>query len=367
MGIFNATDGTFFATVSATISASSSGDVLMIPAGLYVEEFPLITHSLTLQGIGGMAHLRTPNTVPANDRAVLFVQGNAGADLTVRNLEISGASRPVWTNGAGILFEIGNGDLRVIDSWIHPNENGILVGDGATTSVEVIRSEFSFNGNPTYAGTVSAAHNLYVNKVQSLTVTDSLYHSVRTHHELKSRAETTTILNSRFVDGPDSQASYSIDLPNGGVARIEGNQIQKGPQAVNRHIVHFGGEVVKTWPESRLDMIGNVIVGERIGGSTGLHNQSRDGPDGVANPAVVMGNVFHNVEELVRTVYGPSSLSLSDNQVLTGMAPIISLAAPWQVQAATVAEPASVVLLAGALAAGVVARCWVSWPVGRVA
>ena len=356
MSIFNATDGTSFPTVSAAITASSAGDVLLIPTGLYVEEFPLITHSLTLQGVGGMAQLRTPNPTPANDRAVLMVPFNAGADLTIRNLEIFGASRPVWTNGAGILFEVGNGDLKIYDSWLHHNENGILVGDGATTDVEIVRSEFSFNGNPTYAGTVSPAHNIYVNKVATLTVTDSYFNSVRTNHELKSRAAATTITNSRFVDGPASEASYSIDLPNGGVVRIENNAIVKGPLAVNRYIIHYGGEEVPTWPGSSLDIIGNIIINERGGGATGLYNQSRDGPTGVSNPATLVNNTFYNVSDLVRTEYQPSPLTLTGNVMLSGAAPSVSTASPWLSSLAVVPEPASVLLLAGALVAGLAAR-----------
>lgn len=302
-----------------------------------------------------MAQLRTPNPLPANDRAVLFVQGNAGADLTVRNLEIFGAARPSYTNGAGILFEIGNANLRVYDSWFHHNENGILVGDGAGTSVEIVRSEFSFNGNPVDQPVVSYAHNLYVNMVGSLTVTDSYFHDVRSNHELKSRAMATTITNSRFVDGPASEASYSIDLPNGGVARLEGNQILKGAQAPNRYLIHYGGEAVPTWPESQLDVVGNIIINERAAGATGIYNQSRDGPDGFSNPASIMDNVF-NVPVLEQTAYGPSVLTLSGNVMLTGTAPAISTASPWLVGAVATPEPASVLVLGVALAAGVALR-----------
>jgi hypothetical protein len=357
MSVLNATDGTSFPTVSAAILASSAGDVILIPTGLYVEEFPHITHSLTLQGVGGMAQLRTPNPTPANDRAVLMVPFNAGADLTVRNLEIFGASRPTYTNGAGILFEIGNGSLRVYDSWFHHNENGILVGDG-TDVVEIVRSEFSFNGNPTYAGTVSPAHNLYVNMANSLTVTDSFFHSVRTHHELKSRAAVTTITNSRFVDGPDSQASYSIDLPNGGIARIENNVIVKGPLAPNRYIIHFGGEPVTPWPNSTLDINGNFIINERADGATALFNQSRDGPAGFSFPASMTNNTFYNVQDLVRTGYPPSDLTLSGNVMLTGAAPAVSTLPPWQSGTSTVPEPTSVLLLTGALVAAMAGRWW---------
>jgi pectin methylesterase-like acyl-CoA thioesterase len=71
MPIINITTGVTYSTVSAAISASSSGDTIDLTAGLYVEEFPLITHSLTIEGVGGFAHLMTPVPVPANNRAIL--------------------------------------------------------------------------------------------------------------------------------------------------------------------------------------------------------------------------------------------------------------------------------------------------------
>ncbi len=358
MSIFNATDGIYFPTVTAAINASSSGDALHLPAGQYVEEFPLITQSLTLQGVGGMAWLKTPNPAPANDRAVLMAPYNAGADLTLRNIEISGAARPIYQNGAGVLFETGNGHLQVEDSWFHDNENGMLVGGSPGMTVNILRSEFGHNGLAPGVWTqqYGLPHNLYVNGVDSLSVVDSLFHSVQTAHELKSRAQQTTIVNSRFVDGPDSQASYSIDLPNGGLAVLQGNQISKGPQSPNRYIVHYGGEVVPTWPGSSLDMAGNIIVNQRAAGATAVYNHSRDGPAGVANPGTITGNIFYNIETIVQTAYGPPPLTLADNTELAGAGPAISTAHPFQFGAAAVPEPGTVMLLAAALLVMVLRR-----------
>ena len=355
MAIFNETDALYFATVTDAINASSAGGVLRLPAGQYVEEFPLITHSLTLQGVGGMAWLKNPNPAPANDRAVLMVPFNAGADLTLRNIEISGAARPIYQNGAGVLFETGNGHLQVEDSWFHDNENGMLVGGSPGMTVNILRSEFGHNGLApgVWTGLHGLPHNLYVNGVDSLTVADSYFHSVQTAHELKSRAQQTTITNTRFVDGPDSQASYSIDLPNGGLAVLAGNQISKGPQSPNRYIVHYGGEVVPTWPGSSLDMAGNIIVNQRGDGATAVYNQSRDGPGGVANAASITGNTFYNVDAIEQTAYGPSLLTLANNTMLAGPGPAISNAHPFMSGSATVPEPGTTLLLATAILASV--------------
>lgn len=360
MAIWNATDNVYFATVSEAMLASSAGDTLLLSSGLYVEEFPLITHSLTIQGVGGMAHLTTPNPQPANVRAVLFVQGNAGADLTVRNVEISGAAN-IYTNGAGILFESGNGDLRVEDSYFHGNQNGILVGSGAGMDVAITRSEFSANGLAPDVPVVGLPHNLYVNGVDTLTVTDSYFNSVNTAHELKSRALATTITHSRFDDGAGSQASYSIDMPNGGVALIQGNQIGKGPDSVNRHAIHYGGELVPVYPGSMLQVIDNVMTNLRTAGGTGIYNQSQATAGGVAVPTDITGNTLYGFDTLVQTAYGPASGTESGNTMLPGPGPAISTAHPWrildaEIPAAGVAEPASALMLAGVLVAGWMAR-----------
>ena len=111
-----------------------------------------------------------------------------------------------------------------------------------------------------------------------------------------------------------------------------------------------------TWPGSWLDIIGNMIINERGGGATVLYNQSRNGPSGFSDPATLVNNTFYNVSDLVRTGYGPSPLTLAGNVMLTGAAPSVSTASPWQTSVATVPEPASVLLLAVALAAGLAAR-----------
>ena len=177
----------------------------------------------------------------------------------------------------------------------------------------------------------------------------------QTKKSLKSRAQQTTITNSRFVDGPDSQASYSIDLPDGGLAVLHGNQISKGPQSPNRYIVHYGGEAVPTWPGSSLDMVGNIVVNQRGDGATGVFNQSRDGPSGVANPATITGNTFYEVQAIHQTVFGPSLPTLADNTMLAGPGPAISSAHPFVFGAVAVLEPGTATLLATALVARVLA------------
>ena len=99
-----------YATLSDAITASASNDTLLVPAGSYVENFPDITHNLTIDAVGGLASLTNPQPEPVNGRAILNVPLDAGVNLSISRLEIYGAvNSNANSNGAGILFETGNG------------------------------------------------------------------------------------------------------------------------------------------------------------------------------------------------------------------------------------------------------------------
>ena len=111
MSVLDVTSGQSFATLSDAITASSSGDTIQVASGTYVENFPNITHNLTIELAGGTAYLSNPQPDPPNGRAVINVPGNLNVSLTLSGLDISGAvddaSNPPsagGANGAGILF-----------------------------------------------------------------------------------------------------------------------------------------------------------------------------------------------------------------------------------------------------------------------
>ena len=119
--VFDQTSGVDYATLSAAISGSSANDVLLVPAGSWNENFPDITHNLTIDAVGGLASLTTPQPMPINGRAILNVPFEAGVNLSISGLEISGATRAEpFPNGAGILFETGNGKLTIVGARDQP-------------------------------------------------------------------------------------------------------------------------------------------------------------------------------------------------------------------------------------------------------
>jgi len=187
MSILTVGAGRQFSTIAAAVAASHDGDTVQIQAGVYVNDFAIITTKISLQGVGGMASL-VATASPPNGKAILTV----GTDVTMDHLEFSGAAVPD-ANGAGIRYEGGN--LTLTNCYFHDNENGIMGNPPAagTGTVTVRNSEFAFNGNGT-----GLTHNLYIGDVASLTIDNSYFHDANVGHELKSRAEQTTVTNSRI-------------------------------------------------------------------------------------------------------------------------------------------------------------------------
>jgi len=353
--IYDVTDATYYSTLSAAITGSSANDVLQVPAGSYVENFPDITHNLTIEAVGGLAYLSNPQPLPPNGRAILNVPGDQDVSLTISGLAISGAnndpsvSNPGGSsNGAGILFETGNATLTVLNSWIYGNEDGILTGGADAASINgmyvyISNSEIDDNGAPPTNPRYGYDHNIYAGELTQLTVTDSYIHDALGGHEIKTRALTSIITNNRIQDGPTAQTSYSIDFADGGNDVVTGNIIEKGASAVNRYMIHFGGE--GTYPGSSLLVSDNTFINDRSDGATAVFNQTKDS-NNVNIPATITDNTLYNIPAayLFQDNFGPPYDVTSNNVFLPGSGPPLNTSPGY-----TVPEPGSVVLLLVAL------------------
>ncbi len=91
MTVLDVTTDTDYSSLSAAITGSQANDVIQLSAGSYVEDFPDITHNLTIESVGGLASLTTLRPEPANGRAILDVPVDMNVSLTISGLELSGA------------------------------------------------------------------------------------------------------------------------------------------------------------------------------------------------------------------------------------------------------------------------------------
>ena len=305
MSILSVGQGMQFSTISAAVAASHDGDTVQVQAGTYVNDFATVNTKITIQGVGGLAHLLA--TVPPPDGKAILT---TNTDVTLDHLELSGAA-VADGNGAGVRYQAGN--LVMTNCYVHDNQDGILGGGGGTGTVAIRSSEFSHNG----AGDGST-HNIYIGDIASLTIDGSYVHDAVVGHEIKSRAESTTVTNSRIQDGPTGTASYSIDAPNGGAVLIQGNTIQQGPASQNPAIIAFGEE-------------GGVHAGSSltVTGNTILNDLSS-----------VSAAAVWNAAGAPLSVTGNSTYGLSAGQVIRGAAsapgntaltsePALNTGAPW--------------------------------------
>ena len=127
--------------------------------------------------------------------------------LISRSIVSRSAAQVADRNRAAIRYE--GGSLTLNNVYFHNNQDGLLGASDLAGTISINNSEFALNG----AGD-GKTHNLYVNDIANLTITNSYFHDAIVGHEIKSRAENTTITGSRIFDN-NSTASYSIDLPNG--------------------------------------------------------------------------------------------------------------------------------------------------------
>ena len=305
--------GEEYATLSAAVAASQNGDVIRVQAGTYTNDFSTITTSITIEGVGGMVNL-VATEPPPNEKGILVIgTASSSPTVTLDNIEFSGAaiSAANGGNAAGVRYQAGN--LTINDCDFHDNQNGLLADADATGSISITNSEFADNGT-----TSGLTHNIYVGAVGSFSITGSYVTAANTGNEIQSRALVNNITNNRIVDGPTATASYSINLPNGGVDTVSGNIIEQGPNSQNDAIISFGASG-SVYAGSSLTVSNNTILNDQpVAGARAITNYS-------TIPVAFTGNsVFGLTAAQIAT--GPATVS---GTTYLATEPAISTAAPY--------------------------------------
>lgn len=244
--------GGTYATPCAAIAAAQSGDTIDIDAaGSYTGDVcEWSTSDLTIEGVNGRPRIDDTGHPTSAGKAIWVIDG---ANTTVKNVELSGASNPD-SNGAAIRLQ-GTG-LTIVGSYFHDNQEGILTNDDAASDVVIDSSEFAHNG----AGD-GQSHNIYIGNVRSFVLRYSWSHDVAAGHLVKSRALANTIVYNRLTqEGGDG--SYELDLPNGGPSTVMGNLFEKASGASNTTLLSFGAET-PLHSDSRLSAVNNTFVNDR--------------------------------------------------------------------------------------------------------
>lgn len=243
--------------VADALRQAQDGDTIAVLPGTYRADVAVILQRrLRIVGLGEQPVLQADGA-HAEGKAIWVVRHGA---ITVENIAFRGCRVPDH-NGAGIRFERGHLVLR--DCAFHDNQNGVLTSNHPDAELDIDRCHFS--AAPVNPGALP--HLLYVGRIASLRLTGSLLDQGRVGHLLKSRARAATITRNRFDDGRTGQASYEVDLPNGGLALLEDNTLVQSPLTENPVMLSYGAEG-QAWSDSQLILRGNTFINRRPRGGS---------------------------------------------------------------------------------------------------
>jgi len=254
---------------SAVTSLVNDGDTVQIDTGTYTDCAVWTKSNLLLQGVGnGYAHCI--NSV-CGYKGIWVI--NAGANnITIENIEFSGASISGTEGGNGAGLRAQGGGYTIRHCYFHNNQNGILCNPTAgndSADVLIENSVFAYNGCPT--GDPSGCnpgyeHNMYIGSgYRSFTLQYCYSHGAIEGHNVKTRANNNYILYNSIMDLSDGNSSYDIDIAQGGPTIIMGNLIEGGPHKVNNSIICYN-EGSTNAPPQNLWLINNTIVNDQAAG-----------------------------------------------------------------------------------------------------
>lgn len=279
--------GALISRMADAVRLAADGDTIEVLAGDHGGDVVVITQrQLTIVGIGEQ---------PVFDAGGRHAEGKAiwvvrNGDLRIENIGFRGARVPSG-NGAGIRFERGRLQLQRC-SFID-NQMGLLTGNDPGSELHI--SDCQFADAPRNPG--SLPHLLYVGRIARFSIRGSLLRQGNEGHLLKSRARESTIIDNQLDDGQDGRASYEIDLPNGGLARIERNTLVQSPLTENAVMLSYGAEG-QPWDDNRLVVKDNTFVNHRAADGSFVRVWADRLPPGT--PVLSSGN----------RLLGPGSLEL---------------------------------------------------------
>ena len=258
--------GKAYALPSEAAGAAKPGDTIRIFPGTYVDCAHWEADRLVIEGVGPGVII---SDKVCNNKGLFITEGR---DITVRNITFTSAHAG-GHNGSGIRAEGAN--LTVEASRFIDNEDGILAGDRADSSIVIRNSYFRGNGNCIAA----CAHGIYVGHIALLRVENSEFVEQHVGHHIKSRAARTEIVNNFVHDGPKGSASYLVDLPNGGSAIISGNRFEKGPLSQNRRVaISIGAEGEKAQNPAGEITVEDNMFSNNAGGAVAFVKNYTGGP-----------------------------------------------------------------------------------------
>jgi hypothetical protein len=278
-----------YKTAASAQTAIQDGYVIEIDEGTYSDVTYWAQNNITIRGNGRVIYDLT-DTYIQNKKGIWVIQGN---NVTVENIEFTGAAVGD-RNGAGIRYE-GNGKLTIKNCYFHHNEDGLLTGNNGSEDITIIGSEFHDHGK----SNGGFSHNIYIGKGAKFTMINSYSHDAYEGHDVKSRADENYILYNRIVDhndwNADKASSYLLDLPEGGLSFVIGNEFHQSTKASNPASFSYAKENTNG-PIQKLYVINNTFVNSKANNSSFINLGG--------NPEInIQNNIINNYTAFINGDY----------------------------------------------------------------
>lgn len=246
-------DGEVVITLDEALRRAKDGSLLEIGPGSYTAPMVIRVNGLRIVGRGAVVF----DGAVAEAKGSLVIKGN---DTHVSNIECRNVS-VADHNGACVRLE-GQG-LTLEHVYFHDSQQGLLTGS-KPGDVQIRNSYFERLGHR------GRAHAIYQGG-GTLSIERSYILGAKDQgHEVKSRAQRTTIRNS-VIASLVSNDSRLIDISNGGELAVFDSTLQQGPQSTNSDVIGFALESPKH-ANPRITIQRNLIILERNGPNQLLHN-----------------------------------------------------------------------------------------------
>ncbi len=298
-------------TLSQGLRQAGPGDTVQVLGPLSGEVAVIEQPGITLRGVGTRPVLSAAGR-HAEGKAILVVRAPG---VVIENLAFRGARVPSG-NGAGIRFE--SGSLRLRRCAFFDNENGLLAANRRDMQLWV--DDCDFGSSPHHDGLLH--HQLYVGAIGRLELSRSRFGGGYRGHLLKTRALDNRLWSNCLNDGDGGQASYELELPNGGTASIVGNLIGQSATSDNPVLLSVGAEAQPGAVPTAVHLAHNTFVNQGTGAARFVHFwQDRLGP-------------LARLQAFDNRFVGPGSVGLTDAQDVGGNRQQASAASPTRLGAA---------------------------------
>ena len=232
----NQRTGLTYSTLQAAHDASSSGDTILVSPQTYLGMVGVVAVSnpnFTIKSsVPGVRPFFNSGGAVSNSSGLIYrTPTAANGILTIQDIELStGIIDPNGPNGSTAALYTNNTNdtytLNVIGCYVHDCYDGILIGRHVNATINLINTEWAYNGFND-----GLSHNIYISGVGVLNVQGCWSHNADGGHLLKSRAKVTTVTACRMTaeGGGRSGASSSLesDFSCGGTVTVQGCLFQQ--------------------------------------------------------------------------------------------------------------------------------------------